>query len=91
LFQSLPLQDTSLYLLHAPILALFFLLARPWGLGMVEFQLFILGIALPATAALSYLFFLVFERPFLNPPASPARVAPAPSLAVDAGPNWARA
>jgi peptidoglycan/LPS O-acetylase OafA/YrhL len=63
----------SLYLFHAPILALFFLLARRWGLSMLEFQLFILGIAVPATVAVSYVFFLVFERPFLNAPASPTR------------------
>ena len=68
----------SLYLLHAPILALVFLLTRRWGLGMVEFQLFLLGIGLPATVAMSYLFFLVFERPFLNPVTSPSRVAAAP-------------
>jgi peptidoglycan/LPS O-acetylase OafA/YrhL len=72
----------SLYLLHAPILALFFLLTRRLGLGRVEFQLFILGIALPATVAVSYLFFLVFERPFLNSPTRPTRLAVAPSLAV---------
>jgi peptidoglycan/LPS O-acetylase OafA/YrhL len=77
----------SLYLLHAPILALFFLLARRCGLGMVEFQLFILGIALPATVAASHLFFLVFERPFLNPPASLGQAPAALSLGSQASPS----
>jgi len=56
----------SLYLLHAPVLALFYLLARHWELDMVAFQLFILGIALPASVAASYVFFIMFERPFLH-------------------------
>lgn len=72
----------SLYLLHAPLLALFFLLARRWSLGNIEFQLFILGIALPSTVALSYLFHLVFERPFLKPLTSPTHSAAAASLVV---------
>ena len=67
----------SLYLLHAPVLALFYLLARQLSLGLVEFQLFILGIGLPATIAICYLFFLIFERPFLTPRTKPASVAAA--------------
>jgi peptidoglycan/LPS O-acetylase OafA/YrhL len=74
----------SLYLIHAPILALFYLLARSWNLGPLEFQLFILGVALPATVAASYLFFLVFERPFLNPRARATIVAAAPPRSVNA-------
>jgi peptidoglycan/LPS O-acetylase OafA/YrhL len=72
----------SLYLLHAPVLALFFLLARRMELGMVEFQLFILGIALPVTVAICYLFFLVFERPFLNARATPRRLPQSRELPV---------
>ena len=56
----------SLYLFHAPVLALFYLLARRLSLGPVAFQLFILGIGLPATVAACYLFHVVFERPFLS-------------------------
>ncbi len=55
----------SLYLMHAPILALFYLLARRWGLGPVELQLFILCVAVAAAVAASWLFFLLFERPVL--------------------------
>jgi peptidoglycan/LPS O-acetylase OafA/YrhL len=74
----------SLYLIHAPILALFYLLARGWNLGPLGFQLFVLGVGLPATVALSYVFFLVFERPFLNPRPSTTSVSQATSLSVDA-------
>ena len=72
----------SLYLLHAPMLALFFVLTRRWGLGKVETQFFILGIALPSTIAVSYLFFLVFERPFLNQPQRASWVAQGSPVAV---------
>jgi peptidoglycan/LPS O-acetylase OafA/YrhL len=65
----------SLYLIHAPLLALFYLLARRLNLGPLAFQCFILGIALPTTVAASYLFFLVFERPFLSLRTRPTLVA----------------
>jgi peptidoglycan/LPS O-acetylase OafA/YrhL len=74
----------SLYLIHAPILALFYLLARRLNLEPLGFQLFILGVALPATVALSYVFFLAFERPFLNRRPSTTAVSQGPSLSVDA-------
>ena len=70
----------SLYLIHAPLLALFYLLARALNLSPVAFQCFILVIAVPMTVAASYLFFLVFERPFLSP-----RTIPAPVAAPSAG------
>lgn len=57
----------SLYLMHAPVLALFYLLARGLNLGPLAFQLFILGIGLPATIGACWMFHLVFERPFLTP------------------------
>ena len=56
----------SLYLLHAPLLALFYLTARRLGLTPVAFQFFILGVGLPATVAACYAFHLVFERPFIT-------------------------
>ncbi len=77
----------SLYLIHAPLLALFYLLARGLHLGPLAFQSFILGIALPTTVAASYLFFRVFERPFLNPRMSTTQLAAERSLAPDAGPR----
>lgn len=61
----------SLYLLHAPILALFFLLARELGLGMTSIQFFILGVGLPVSVLASYLFYLAFERPFVSPRTTP--------------------
>jgi len=65
----------SLYLMHAPVLALFYVLARGVGLGPVAIQVFILGLALPATVAFTYLFHLAFERPFLTPVRSAVRSA----------------
>ncbi len=65
----------SLYLMHAPILALFYLLARRWGLGPVELQLFILCVAVAAAVAASWLFFLLFERPVLRKRANPRQAA----------------
>jgi peptidoglycan/LPS O-acetylase OafA/YrhL len=56
----------SLYLFHAPLLALFYLLARRLNLTPLAFQLFILGVGLPTTVAACYAFHLVFERPFIK-------------------------
>jgi peptidoglycan/LPS O-acetylase OafA/YrhL len=56
----------SLYLLHAPLLALFYLLARYLNLTPLALQLFILGVGLPITVAVCYVFHLVFERPFIR-------------------------
>lgn len=56
----------SLYLLHSPVLALVFLLARGLELGSGAIQLFILGVGLPVSVMASHLFYLVFERPFLS-------------------------
>ena len=56
----------SLYLLHAPLLALLYLLARRLDLTPLAFQLFILGVGLPTTVAACYVFHLVFERPFIK-------------------------
>jgi peptidoglycan/LPS O-acetylase OafA/YrhL len=67
----------SLYLLHAPLLALFFVIARKLGLGLTSIQFFILVVGLPVTVMASYVFYLVFERPFVN-----ARPAPAPDWDV---------
>lgn len=64
------------------VLALFFVLTRRWGLGRVETQLFILGIALPTTVTVSQLFFVMFERPFLNRSRSPPSIAPGPTVAA---------
>ena len=72
----------SLYLLHAPVLALFYVLALRLGLGPVEIQLFILGVALPATVAVCYVFFLAFERPFLSLRTAPRRLAHSRELPV---------
>ena len=62
----------SLYLMHAPILALFYLVAVQLGLPMATFQLFILFVALPLTVAACYGFYRVFERPLLVKPKSVA-------------------
>ena len=52
--------------MHAPILALFFVMARELELGLTSMQLFILGVGLPVSVMASYAFYLVFERPFVT-------------------------
>jgi peptidoglycan/LPS O-acetylase OafA/YrhL len=69
----------SLYLVHAPLLALFYLLARRLNLTPLAFQFFILGVGLPATVAACYAFHLVFERPFIR--RRPATLTSATTLA----------
>jgi peptidoglycan/LPS O-acetylase OafA/YrhL len=74
----------SIYLVHAPLLHLFWLALQPLRLSSdVTFALLAIG-CLPVTVAVSYAFHCVFERPFmqskraLSPSASPASVdAPA--------------
>ena len=56
----------SLYLMHAPILALFYLLAQTLRLGPVSFQIFILTVGIFGSVLISYCFFLIIERPFIN-------------------------
>jgi peptidoglycan/LPS O-acetylase OafA/YrhL len=80
----------SLYLLHAPSLALFFVIAREIGLGMTSIQFFILGVGLPVTVMASYVFYLVFERPFISARSSPGLdrnvVLPGATTYVSSGP-----
>ena len=58
-------------------LALFFVIARKLGLGLTSIQFFILVVGLPVTVMASYVFYLVFERPFVN--ARPASAPGTPS------------
>lgn len=57
----------SLYLVHAPVLAMITdWVVRPLGLGPVESLTLLLLVGSPASVAGAYAFFLVFERPFLT-------------------------
>lgn len=57
----------SLYLIHAPVLAMLTTyLVRPAGLGELESLALLLLFGCPASVGAAYLFFLVFERPFLT-------------------------
>lgn len=56
----------SLYLVHAPILAVCQSALRPMHLLPTVTLALMLGIAVPIAVAGSYLFHLVFERPFLT-------------------------
>lgn len=57
----------SLYLIHAPVLAMLTdWVVRPQGLGMTESLGLLLLIGSPCSVAAAYAFFLVFERPFLT-------------------------
>ncbi len=61
----------SLYLMHAPILALCALLIRDAGFTSTEAYLLIVMAGVPIAVAGSYLFHRVFERPFM--PVIPAQ------------------
>lgn len=57
----------SLYLIHAPVLAILTTkVIHPLGWGTSESLLLLLGIGVPAALAVSYGFYVVFERPFLT-------------------------
>ena len=56
----------SLYLIHAPILAICQALIRQLGLPPTVSLALMLTLAVPLAVGISYLFYLVFERPFLT-------------------------
>jgi len=56
----------SLYLIHAPVLAVCQAFLRPLGLSPTAQLALMLGAAVPLAVLCSYLFFLAFERPFLS-------------------------
>lgn len=68
----------SVYLLHAPFLHLFLTFIGPLPLNPFwRYAVVCFGIT-PAIVALSYLFFLVFERPFIGAPRKKAPALSAP-------------
>jgi len=56
----------SLYLIHAPVLAVCQAYLRPLGLSPTVQLALMLGAAVPLAVLCSFLFFLAFERPFLS-------------------------
>lgn len=71
----------SLYLVHAPILGLVDLAGRQMGLGGGPLCLLALFVSVPLSVAVSYLFHLAFEKPFMSAFAkSPAKPAPRSAL-----------
>ncbi len=56
----------SLYLLHAPVLAVVALLIRAAGLTSITAYAAIVGLGVPAALLFAYLFHRVFERPFMT-------------------------
>ncbi len=56
----------SVYLLHAPILALVALICRSLGLPVTLAHLIVITVGVPLVVLGAYLFFLAFERPFLS-------------------------
>lgn len=72
----------SLYLCHAPLLALLNIARRHAHLSNGEAIALLLGLGLPLCLFASYIFYLAFERPFLRS----ARLAPQP-LTPAAGPT----
>ena len=63
----------SLYLIHAPTLALLALLCRSLGLPVTLSYGIVFAAGIPLALLISYLFFLVFERPFLSSQAARRR------------------
>lgn len=59
----------SIYLIHFQIIAVFgaFILRITPGMAIVPKVVFIVGISLPLVWVLSAVFFLLFEKPFMNP------------------------
>ncbi len=55
----------SLYLIHAPVLALFKIVTRYSDLSEIDSAALSFFIAIPLCVITSYLFFLAFEKPFL--------------------------
>jgi peptidoglycan/LPS O-acetylase OafA/YrhL len=77
----------SLYLIHAPTLALLALLCRALGLPVTLGYAVVFALGIPLALLVSYLFFLAFERPFLSSQGSrrrDARPRTDPALAPDA-------
>lgn len=64
--QSLGSYSYSLYLIHAPILALFARYFDSLHIDQIIKLLAMECIALPASLAVAYLFSLIFERPFIS-------------------------
>ena len=56
----------SLYLIHAPVVAICFALLRDSALSPLNLLMLILLISLPAALLISYFFYLGCERPFLQ-------------------------
>jgi len=56
----------SLYLIHAPVLAVCQYSLRPLNLSPTLGLVVMLGVGVPLALGLSYLFHLVFEKPFLS-------------------------
>ena len=56
----------SLYLLHHPILQIFYVNKPPTILGSENTMLYLLGAAFPTILVVSWIFSLIFERPFVK-------------------------
>jgi peptidoglycan/LPS O-acetylase OafA/YrhL len=72
----------SLYLTHAPVLALIDNVNRKLGLQGISSFMTVIAIGVPATVAVAYMFYLVFERPFISGSRRVSQVAVKPEYAV---------
>lgn len=59
----------SIYLMHAPFLAVMTQILRSLGVNDDRFFVLILVLGMPIVVALAYLFHIIFERPFMPQPA----------------------
>ena len=62
----------SIYLIHAPVIQIIWqYLIHPFVKSELITYLLMIGVGVPIAVLVSYLFFLLFERPFLNTPKTP--------------------
>jgi peptidoglycan/LPS O-acetylase OafA/YrhL len=75
----------SLYLVHAPLLQVVYVyVVRPMGRGAVGSLAALIGIGTPLIVGAAYLFYLIFERPFVGQSVRRAAAADTSAIAPDA-------
>jgi peptidoglycan/LPS O-acetylase OafA/YrhL len=65
-FAVIGLFSYSLYLIHHPLQQLLYILRPEWAVGPENELLYMMALCLPIILAASYLFYRLFERPFMT-------------------------
>jgi peptidoglycan/LPS O-acetylase OafA/YrhL len=74
----------SLYLIHAPVLAVVFVTLEAFGLSCVVIQVLMLSLGMSISLLVAYVFYLGFERPFLRARTGPSAPRRSPRDLFDA-------